>query len=75
MSKENVEMNPASKASVVKRFVMWLVCYGFFWCGHVWSRAVLRFDCMAWTCSVYNNLMSWSVIVNDKYNFDVWSDT
>ena len=57
-----------------KRFVMCTVCHSLFWFGHVWSRAILRFDCMAWTYPVYNNLMSWSVIVNDKYNFDVWRE-
>lgn len=56
----------------IKKFVPTCICNALYFAGHAWSRAILRFDCMAWTYPVYNNLMTWSVAVNDKYGLDCW---
>ena len=56
----------------MKKIIGWPAGWVLFWCGHVWSRAVLRFDCMAFTYPVYNNLMGWSLVLNDWADLDIW---
>lgn len=58
----------------IKRVLMLGVCHSLYGCGHVWSRAVLRFDCMAWTYFVYNNLMLKSYDISEKYKFGMWAN-
>lgn len=45
----------------------WLLAHGLFWTGHVVSRAFLRHDATAFMYPVYNNLMFWSINVQDRY--------
>jgi hypothetical protein len=54
------------------RPIMYVACNAFYGAGHVWSRVVLRFDCMFWTYQVYNWLMGVSYAINERYEFKVW---
>lgn len=70
--KETATKRPDAKRRLAC-LVMWAWCWALFWMGHVTSRALVPL----WPglfYPLYNNLMRWSVNVNDKYGFDVWSE-
>lgn len=58
----------------MKRFVMWLCCWGFYLCGDIVSK-LDRFD-VDWLTNRWYPLYCWlmwkSCYINDKYGFEVW---
>lgn len=52
---------------------MWILCWLLYGSGHLISVVLPRFAFISWLYPAYNKFMTWSVGINDTYDFDVWS--
>lgn len=56
----------------MKKVIAWPIAEGLYWLGHLVSRPMYRWDSFAWLYPAYNNLMLWSLRVNDWGGLDIW---
>lgn len=46
--------------------------FSLFWAGHAISRAVLRYDCLAFLYPLYNRLLLWSSNIEEWAGIDFY---
>ena len=54
------------------RLINYCLCLLLYHLGDWVSKPLFKWDCFTFLYPVYNNLMHWSVVINDKNNFDIW---
>lgn len=54
--------------------LMWLISYSLYVVGDAWSRVFAIVDYMSVTYPAYNQIMNWSIQLDEKYNLGVWDD-
>lgn len=54
--------------------LMWLISYSLYVVGDTWSRVFAIVDDMSVTYPAYNQIMNWSIQLDEKYNLGVWDD-
>ncbi len=59
----------------MKKIAAYLISPVLFALGHMTSRCLLRYACLAWTYPAYNNLMHWSVTIEQWAKVEImWRD-
>lgn len=54
------------------RLINYCLCLLLYHLGDWVSKPLFKWDCFTFLYPVYNNLMHWSVVINDKNDFDIW---
>lgn len=54
------------------RLINYCLCLLFYHLGDWVSKPLFKWDCFTFLYPLYNNFMHWSVVINDKYDFDIW---
>ena len=55
---------------MVKKTIGYIVSWTLFWLGHLIGQPMYHFDYFAWLYPAYNNLMHWSICVQDWAGLD-----
>jgi len=56
----------------VIRFLANILAWSLYYSGDFVSWIIERFKCLGFLYPVYNKLMQWSLMLNDKYDLDIW---